>query len=293
MSQHLSANNSASTHEAPSFLTSFWAWVDSIGRRVIDVFIYTLQVVQMVYLSVRAAVFDQAVGLRTVFSVVSAQIYFTGWQAMPLITVLALATGGICILQSTAQLQFLGGVSQIGNILVVIIVREVGPLVTALIVIARSGTAVASEIGNMRVNREIEALETMGINPLSYIVFPRVLGGVVSVMCLAFYYNAIALLGGYLVSRLINDMPFSFYSESLSNALTVEDVGLFLVKNSFSGMIIFVVSCYQGLLVKQSSHEVPQVTTKAVVNSIIYVTTFNMIVTMLFYLNQLMQLGLI
>jgi phospholipid/cholesterol/gamma-HCH transport system permease protein len=273
--------------------SALFEMTDGFGREVLAVGQYTKQILLMVYMSVRAAVFDQAQGLRTVFSVVSAQIYFTGWQAMPLITVLALATGGIVILQSTAQLQLLGGSSMLGNILVVIIVREVGPLVTALIVIARSGTAVASEIGNMRVNREIEALETMGINPLSYIVFPRLIGGVVSVLCLAFYFNFIALLGGFLVTSFIQDLPFSFYFESLANALTFEDVGLFLLKNGFSGMIIFVISCYQGLLVKQSSHEVPQVTTKAVVNSIIYVTVFNLTVTTLFYLNQLMKLGLI
>ncbi len=267
--------------------------IDGIGRRAIEIASYTLQVLQMVYLSVRAAIYDQAQGLRTVFSVVSAQIYFTGWQAMPLVTMLALATGGIVILQSSAQLSLLGSAEMVGNLMVVIIVRELGPLVTALIVIARSGTAVASEIGNMRVNREIEALEAMGINPLSYIVFPRIVGGVISVLCLAFYFCAIALLGGFLVTRFINDMPFAFYADSLANAFTAADVGLFLAKNGFSGVIIFIIACYQGLLVQQSAHEVPQVTTKAVVNSIIYVTTFNLGMTTLFYLNQLMALGIL
>jgi phospholipid/cholesterol/gamma-HCH transport system permease protein len=281
-----------------SFLTTnlsriFFGFVDRLGRKPVSVILYTRNVWQMVYLSLRAAIFDQQQGWRTIISVVSAQIYFTGWQAMPIITVLALATGGISILQCSTQLRFLGGASMLGNVLVVIIVREVGPLLTALIVIARSGTAVASEIGNMRVGREIEALESMGINPFSYIVFPRIVGGVVSVLCLAFYFNIIALLGGFMVTHLINDMPFSFYAESLSNALASEDVGLFLLKNSFSGMIIFVVSCYQGMLVQQSSHEVPQVTTKAVVNSIIYVVSFNITVTTLFYLSQLMKLGLV
>jgi phospholipid/cholesterol/gamma-HCH transport system permease protein len=88
-------------------------------------------------------------------------------------------------------------------------------------------------------------------------------------------------------------MPFSFYADSLANALAIEDVGLFLLKNAFSGMIIFVVCCYQGMLVKSSSHEVPQVTTKAVVNSVIYVVSFNLIVSTLFYLNQLLKLGLL
>jgi phospholipid/cholesterol/gamma-HCH transport system permease protein len=270
----------------------FWSFVDGIGRRVTAIGHYTWQVFLMVYLSCRAAVHDQSQGLRTIMGVVMSQIYFTGFEAIPLISMLALATGGIIILQSTVQLSLLGGASMLGNLLIVVIVREVGPLVTALIVIARSGTAVASEIGNMRVNREIEALEAMGINPLSYIVFPRIVGGVVSVLCLAFYFNVVALAGGFLVTRLIHDMPFLYYSSSILESLSFADLGLFLLKNGFSGLIIFVVACYQGFLVKQSSHEVPQVTTRAVMNSIIYVTGFNLTVTILFYLKQFMQWGI-
>lgn len=267
--------------------------IDSLGRRFISIFTYTLRVLLMVYLSVRAAVYDQAQGLRTVVSVVSSQVYFTGFQALPLISVLAVATGAICVLETFAQLQFLGQADLVGNLMIVIIVREVGPLVTALIVVARSGTAVATEIGNMRANREIEALETMGINPLSYIVFPRLLGGTLSVVCLAFYYNVVALFGGFLVARLLKDMPFMFYTDLLANAITIDDLSMFLLKNTFSGIIIFTVCCYQGMSVKQSAHEVPQATTKAVVNSIIYVVIFNLGVSLLFYLHQLKGWGLI
>lgn len=267
--------------------------VDRIGRFVILNLEYTAKVLLMVYLSVRAAVVDQAQGLRTIFNVISQQIYFTGWQAMPLISVLALATGAIVILQASVNLTFLGGSQMIGNLLVVIVVRELGPLMTALIVIARSGTAVASEVGNMRANREIEALETMGINPLSYIVFPRIVGGVVSVLCLAFYFTSIALIGGFLITKIILEMPFSFYFDSLAKAIAFEDVWLFLLKNMFSGMIIFVVSCYQGLSVGKSHTEVPIATTQAVVKSIVYVVVFNLTVTALFYLNQLLKLGVL
>jgi phospholipid/cholesterol/gamma-HCH transport system permease protein len=267
--------------------------IDNLGRKITSNIEYTIHVLLMVYLSLRATIFDKAQSTRTIISVISAQIYFTGWQAMPLITVLALASGGVVILQSQANLSILGSTAMIGNLLVVIITRELGPLITALIVIARSGTAVASEVGNMRANREIEALESIGINPLSFIVFPRILGGIISVVCLAFYFNVIALIGGFIITKLIQDMPFNFYIDSLSRAFAIEDIYIFLLKNTFSGMIIFVVSCFQGLSVKRSPHEVPQVTTVAVVNSIIYVTIFNMTVTALFYLNQLMKLGLI
>lgn len=272
---------------------SFFRPIDNMGRSVINTQVYTWEILKMVYLSMRAALFHHSQGWRTIFGVISAQIYFTGWQALPLISVLALATGAITVLQTSLQLSLLGGASLIGNMMIVIIIREVGPLLTALIVIARSGTAVASEIGTMRVNKEIEALETMGIHPLSYIVFPRIMGGVISVLCLAFYFDLVSVLGGFVVTKFVQDMPFAFYSDSLAQAFTRDDIFVFFLKNGFSGLIIFVICCYQGLLVKQSPHEVPQVTTKAVVNSVIYVVCFNAIVTALFYLNQLMALGII
>jgi phospholipid/cholesterol/gamma-HCH transport system permease protein len=267
--------------------------IDRMGRSVIGNLNYTAKLLLMVYLSVRATLVDQAQGLRTIFSVISAQIYFTGWQALPLISVLALASGGVVILQTSSNLTFFGGAGMIGNMLVVIIVRELGPLMTALVVIARSGTAVASEIGNMRANREIEALETMGINPLSYIVFPRIIGGIVSVVTLAFYYITIAILGGFFLTKLLQDLSLSFYLDSLLKAFAFEDLWLFLLKNIFSGMIIFGVCCYQGLSVKRSHTEVPVVTTQAVVDSIIYVVVFNVSVTSLFYINQLMKMGVL
>ncbi|MCB0392101.1 MAG: ABC transporter permease [Bdellovibrionales bacterium] len=247
----------------------------------------------MSYLSVRAVILDETQGLRAILSVVSAQIYFTGFQALPIISVLALASGSIVIMQSNLQLNFLGGNEMIGNLLVVIIVREISPLLTALVVIARSGTAVASEIGNMRVNKEIEALESMSINPLSYIVFPRLIGGLISVMCLAFYFIVVSLIGGFIVTKLVHDMPLAFYLDSLAQAFAGEDVILFVVKNAFSGIFIFVICCYQGFSVKRSPHEVPQVTTRAVMNSILYVMGFNLTVTTLFYLNQLVKIGVL
>lgn len=270
-------------------MESIFAQVDSWGRFVTKNLEYTYQVLMMVYLSLRATLHDQTQGLRQVLRVLSAQIYFTGWQALPLISVLGLVTGSVFVLQSLSNLTLLGGTQMMGPFLIIMILREVGPLLVALVVIARSGTAVAAELGNMRANREIEALESMGINPLSYIVFPRIFGGIISVLCLAFYFNFIALFGGFLVTRLSQGLSFSFYADSLVRALNGQDIVIFLLKNGFSGMIIFVVSCYQGLSVKKSPHEVPQVTTQAVMNSIVYVIFFNMAVTAVVYIHQLLH----
>ena len=274
-------------------MTSLLSQIDSLGRFVTKNLEYTLRVLLMVYLSLRATVLDKAQGFRQIVGVISAQIYFTGFQALPLISVLALGVGAVMILQSLSNLTLLGGTQMIGNFLIVMVLREAGPLLVALVVIARSGTAVASELGNMRANREIEALESMGINPMSFIVFPRILGGIISVLALAFYFNFIALIGGFLITRFVQDMSIAFYTDSLMRAFAKEDVLIFLLKNGFSGMIIFVVSCYQGLSVKRSPHEVPQVTTQAVVNSIIFVVIFNLMVSALFYLNQLRSIGVV
>lgn len=271
----------------------FQAATQRLGRSVLDPVEYTIEVFFMIYRSFRAAIFEQPQGFRTLLSVISAQIYFTGFQALPLITVLALASGGVTIMQSSSNLALFGGGGMIGHLMIMIIFREVAPLLTALIVIARSGTAVASEIGGMRVNNEIEALEAMGIDPLSYIVFPRLVGGIVSVLCLAFYFAMIAILGGFVITSLFSDLSFSFYSDSLAAAFAKEDAGLFLIKNCFSGAIIFINSCHQGMLVQNSPHEIPQATTKAVVNSVVYVVIFNLAMTTLFYVNQLMQMGVL
>jgi len=271
---------------------AFGDGLQSMGRWVLNPVEFMLEVLLMIYLSLRAAIFEQSQGMRTVFSVISAQIYFTGFQALPLISILAVASGAVVILQSSSNFSLLsGGGNMLGNLMVAIVVRELAPLLTALIVIARSGTAVASELGNMRVNREVEALEAMGIHPLSYVVFPRLAGGVISVICLAIYYVLVACMGGFLVTALIHNIQFSFFLDSLALAFSSADIGLFFLKNAFSGAIIFTISCYQGMLVKQSPHEVPQVTTKAVVNSVISVVAFNMTVTILFYLSRLMALG--
>lgn len=268
-----------------------WPRIDSLGRFVTNNLEYTARIFLMVYLSIRAALYEQSQGMRTIFGVVSSQIYFTGYQALPLISMLALGTGAVVILQSSSNLNLLGGADMIGKLLVMIIVRELGPLMTAFVVVARSGTAVASELGNMRANREIEALEVMGINPLSFIVFPRLIGGIISVICLSIYFILIAILGGFLLTRLIHGMSFSFFLDSLASNFAFGDFWLFLLKTSFGGMIIFIVSSYQGLSVRKSHTEVPVVTMQAVVKSMIYVVVFNMSVTVLFYLSQLKKIG--
>lgn len=269
------------------------ALVDRLGQQISHNLGYTYDLILITYLSLRSTLMGQSQGWRTLFGVISAQIYFTGWQAMPLICFLAVGSGVIIAMQSIMQMTFLGGVDYIGKFMLVVVVRELGPLLTALLVIARSGTAVASELGSMQVNKEIEALKTMGINPLSFVIFPRIAGGVISVICLAFYFVFFALIAGGLVCRFAIEMPFDLYFTTIANSAGFSDVFVFFTKNLFSGLIIFAVCCHEGLQVQRSPHEIPQVTTKAVVKSTIYVLVFNAVLTAYFYLDYILSFGVI
>ncbi|MCM2349368.1 MAG: ABC transporter permease [Bacteriovoracaceae bacterium] len=261
--------------------------IDQVGKFTLDIYRSFRDMLVFIYLSFRSAFNLGTRNLRPIFFTLLSQIYFTGFQALPLITFIAIATGSIIVLQSTAQLSLLGSQEMMGNILVVTVIRELGPLLTALIVIARSGTAVATELGSMQVNKEIEALRTMSIEPLGFVVLPRILGGVISLVCLAFYFNCIALIGGFLVGNLVIDLSFSFYLEVLAQALTPEDYSLNIIKNSLSGFIIFSIATYQGMNVRGAPHEVPMATTRAVVNSIMAVVAFNLSITIYIFARAL------
>ena len=269
------------------------ALADALGRKMTGTVFYWWELFSLLYISLRSGVVNRTQSFRTIFSVICSQIYFTGYQALPLISVLAAAAGGVVVLQTTSQFSLLGGGAGIGQLMVMIVVREIAPLMTALIVIARSGTAVASEIGNMKVNREIQALESMGINPMSFIIFPRMAGGVISVLCLSLYFLFGSILGGLIVARGLQGLPVEFYFDSITQAFTQADVWLFVIKNLFSGFMIFTIASYQGMQVKLGPHEVPQVTTKAVMDSIVAVIIFNLSVTIGYYLSHLKGLGLI
>ncbi|HXH31347.1 MAG TPA: ABC transporter permease [Bacteriovoracaceae bacterium] len=253
--------------------------IDHLGKAVFDLCRSLSRFILFIYLSFRCALTLDYKGIRPILFTIVSQIYFTGFKALPLITFIALATGSIIVLQSTAQLTILGSQEMMGNILVVTIIRELGPLLTALIVIARSGTAVASELGNMKLNKEVDALCAMSIEPLSFIVFPRIIGGMISLICLAFYFNCIALIGGYVVGSFLSDLSFTFYVDVISQAVAPSDFIMNVFKNIMGGLIIFATASYQGLKVENGPHEVPMATTRSVVNSIMAVVAFNLSIT--------------
>ncbi len=212
------------------------------------------------------------------------QILFTGVDALPVIALVALAIGATSIIQSFSTLTKIGGESFIGKILITVIIRELGPILTGFIVISRSGTAITTEIGNMMVSHEMEALESMGIDPIRYIVIPRILGVTISLVSLNIYFDILAILGGFFVSKMIIVTSLGIFLEKMIKAMILSDLTISLLKGVIFGILISIICTFFGFSVKLSTTEVPQMTTRAVVNSIMMLFLADGIVTFIYYM---------
>ncbi len=257
---------------------------DYLGNKVISWGKYLVGISALLYRSLKAFFTSQKEGQKVVTDVIFRQILFTGVEALPVISFVALLLGVIVIVQSIAQFTKFGAEDYLGQVLVMVIIRELGPLLTAIIVIGRSATAIAIELGNMIVDHEMEALKVMGVDPLRFIVAPRLIGVIITVICLTIYFCLVALIGGFIVSRFVLVLPFGVFIETLLSAITLNDIFVCLLKSAIFGLLIALICIFHGLSVKVSSTEVPQVTTKAVVSSIFFCFTLNSVITVLFYM---------
>jgi len=196
------------------------------------------------------------------------QIRFTALQAIGLVAFLAAILAFLVISQSIRQLGRFGAVDNLGTIMVVAVIRELGPLLTALIVVSRSGTAIAAEMATNRVMGEVTALEAMGIDPYIYLVLPRMLGAIVSVATLMVLFDGVALVSGY-VAAATNGMALSRYTAIVLKTLSAKDVWLTLIKGVFFGASVAIFCSYHGLAVKAGPTEIPQAVTRGVVATIV------------------------
>ena len=193
-----------------------------------------------------------------------------GLRLLPMFLFISAALGLVVIGQTVSWLTRVGAINFLGTVMVIVVVRELGPLVTALLVLARIGTANVIELGTARAMGEVEALEALGIDPVHYLVVPRVIGMALGVFALTVYLILGALLSGYLWAFL-QDVPLrpGDYFRQLASALSGLDFALLAVKTLAFGFIIALVTCYHGLAQPLRLEEVSRATVAAVAQSII------------------------
>ena len=193
-----------------------------------------------------------------------------GLRLLPMFLFMAAALGLVVIGQTVSWLAPVGAIDFLGTVMVIVVVRELGPLATALLVLARIGTANVIELGTARAMGEVEALEALGIDPIHYLVVPRVIGMALGVFALTVYLILGALLSGYLWA-FVQDVPLrpGDYFRQLASALSGLDFALLAVKTLAFGSIIALVTCYHGMAQPLRLEEVSRATVAAVAQSII------------------------
>ena len=196
------------------------------------------------------------------------QVLFTGFEALAPVLVSSFLLGGLVAYTGRTFLTDLGQNQLIYDLIIMAVVRDVGPLITGLIILLRSGTAITTELGSMRVNREIDALETMGISSISYLVVPRVMGMVFSLLILGAYFTLMGLFGAYATFFWLAKIPsliFLAFYQCAGRA----DLYIPLIKAVLTGLVIGTLCSFHGLRVGRALTEVPQRAIKAVTQCVL------------------------
>src|SRR6266851_2217299 len=229
-----------------------------------------------------ATLFRRPGRLRMIATLV--QMEKTGLDAIPIVGLLSFLIGVVMAYQGADQLRRFGAEIYTVNLLGIAILRELGVLLTAIIIAGRSGSAFTAQIGTMQVNQEIDALRTLGLEPVEVLVLPRVFGLALTLPLLVFYADAMGLLGGALMSWSTLGISLPRFLEQLRGAITEWTLWVGVIKAPFFALIIAMIGCYEGFNVTGSAESVGRLTTQSVVESIFVVIVADAAFSILFSL---------
>ena len=207
------------------------------------------------------------------------QIRTIGADSLFLIVLIATFTGMVLGLQGYNALHRFGSDTALGTVVALILVRELGPVLAALMIAARAGSAMAAELGSMQATEQIDALTVMAINPIQYLVSPRVLAGVISFPLLTSIFDVIAVWGGYLIGVKLLGAPSGPYFNGIATNLSGHDIMTGLYKALVFGVVVMWVCCYKGYNAERMATGVSRATTQAVVLSSVLILAWDYFLT--------------
>ncbi|MCM8798577.1 MAG: ABC transporter permease [Candidatus Omnitrophica bacterium] len=206
-----------------------------------------------------------------------------GVESLPLVFLTSLFTGMVLALQSAYQMQKIGARIYISSLVALSITRELGPVLTALVVAGRMGAAIAAELGTMKVTEQIDALQTLAVNPIKHLVVPRFIALMSMLPILTIYADLVGILGGFIIGVGKLGIGKNLYLRMTFNTLTYKDVFTGVVKAFSFAIIIALISCREGLDTEGGAEGVGRATTRAVVFSFILIIAADCLFTALFY----------
>lgn len=248
--------------------------INKIGRYFLDAFARIGKFIIFTFNAI-LLLFTGPLYLKNIFN----QMVQVGYYSIPVVGMTAIFTGAVLALQSYTGFSRFSAEGAIATIVVLSITRELGPVLTALMVISRVGASMAAEIATMKVTEQIDALTTLSTNPIKYLVTPRIIATILVMPCLVIIADIIGIMGGYLISVYKLNFNSSIYLSSTFKYLEVKDVTSGLIKSIIFGLIISSTSCYYGFNSKRGAQGVGEATTNAVVISSLLILLSNYFVT--------------
>ncbi|HLV19699.1 MAG TPA: ABC transporter permease [Polyangiaceae bacterium] len=204
---------------------------------------------------------------------------FIGVQSIFIVSLTGIFSGMVLALQTVHSLRQFGAEGVVGAIVAISLTREISPVFTGLMVTARAGSAMAAEIGNMRVTEQIDALVTMSVSPVQYLLSPRLLAAVIVVPLLAVLYTCVGMVGAWLVAVDLLSVDPGIFISNIEKNLTVSDLSMGFIKSAVFGFLISAISCNQGFTASGGARGVGRATTRAVVQSAVAILVANYFIT--------------
>jgi len=258
-------------------------FVESVGEATIDGLAYVGGLARLTVDAAGAIFTDPGRVRKLRWHRAVHQARSVGVEALPIVSLISFFVGLILALQGAYELRKLGALQLVASAVAISMIRELGPLMTAIVVIGRSGSAFAAEIGTMKVNEEIDALETMAMEPVRYLVAPKFVAMLVMVPCLTTWADLMGVVGGGLFGVTNAGFTWGTYFQATLDALDVRDLMTGLVKSVMFAIVITAVGCQEGFSTGLGSEEVGRSTTSAVVKSIFLVILVDLVFTAIFY----------
>ncbi len=211
------------------------------------------------------------------------QMYKIGWLSFPIVFLIAFFTGMVLALQSAYQLTKMNAQMYISSLVALSMIRELGPVLTALIIAGRVGASITAELGTMKVTEQIDALQTLAANPIKYLVVPRFLALCIMLPILTIYADILGIIGGFIIGVYKLLIGSTIYWDMTFDSLDFKDLFTGLFKSLVFAVIISIISCYEGFRTEGGAEGVGRSTTKYVVTSFILIIAADCLVTALFY----------
>ncbi len=253
---------------APSPSSRLQTFTGMLGRQALRLPVYVLDLTLFTLQALREWREQSSLRNRATYASFVSQMIFTGIDALPPIFLLAVASGVSITSMLLNNVQVFGSTADIVSILTEVVALELGSLLTAVILVGRSGSAIAIDLGNMKLNREVEGLGLLGINVNHLLITPRLIGTSISQLVLAIFFSSLSVFSAIAFNASVYSASYWKYLSEIPLAFDPADLLLFVIKNLAFGLIIGVTACYHGLRVQHSVTEIPQQSQRAIVNSL-------------------------